>query len=85
MRNKGFTRNVAAFGVDNISSSHTDNNKNKILLTVLIQQKKKKKKSINFSKAKTKFCLSMHYSGFNSYLHVNRKEIYKIKIHDTSV
>ena len=83
MRNKGFTRNVAAFGVDNISSSHTDNNKNKILLTVLIQQKKKK--SINFSKAKTKFCLSMHYSGFNSYLHVNRKEIYKIKIHDTSV
>ena len=74
MWNKGFTRNVAAFGVDNISSSHTDNNKNKILLT-----------SINFSKAKTKFCLSMHYSGFNSYLHVNRKEIYKIKIHDTSV
>ena len=45
MRNKGFTRNVAAFGVDNISSSHTDNNKNKILLTVLIQQKKKKKVS----------------------------------------
>ena len=42
MWNKGFTRNVAAFGVDNISSSHTDNNKNKILLTVLIQQKKKK-------------------------------------------
>ena len=85
MWNKGFTRNVAAFGVDNISSSHTDNNKNKILLTVLIQQKKKKKKSIKISKAKTKICLSMHYSGFNSYLHVNRKEIYKIKIHDTSV
>ena len=45
MWNKGFTRNVAAFGVDNISSSHTDNNKNKILLTFLIQQKKKKKVS----------------------------------------
>ena len=55
MRNKGFTRNVAAFGVDNISSSHTDNNKNKILLTVLIQQKKKKKKVSTLVKQRQNF------------------------------
>ena len=32
--------------------------------------------SINFSKAKTKFCLSMCYNHDNSYLFVNGKEIY---------
>ena len=30
-----------------------------------------KKFSINFTKAKTKFCLSLHYNGDNSYLFVN--------------
>ena len=35
--------------------------------------------SINFSKAKIKFCLSLHYNGNNSYLFVNAKEIYKFK------
>ena len=38
-----------------------------------------KKFSINFSKAKPKFCLSWHYNGDNSYLPVNEKEIYKLK------
>ena len=55
MRNKGFTRNVAAFGVDNISSSHTDNNKNKILLKFLKQQKKKKKKVSTLVKQRQNF------------------------------
>ena len=30
-----------------------------------------KKCSINFSKANTKFCLSLHYNADNSYLFVN--------------
>ena len=38
-----------------------------------------KKFSINFSKANTKFCLSLHYNGHNSSFFVNGKEIYKFK------
>ena len=38
-----------------------------------------KKISINFSKAKTEFCLSLHYIGYGSYLYVNKTEIYKFK------
>ena len=38
-----------------------------------------KKNYINFSKAKTKLCLSLHYKSDNSYLFVNRKEIYKFQ------
>ena len=41
--------------------------------------------SINFSKARTKFCLSLHYNHDNSYLFVNRKEIYKFKADDKNV
>ena len=37
--------------------------------------------SINFSKAKIKFCLSLHYIGNNScYLFVNGKKNYKFKV-----
>ena len=36
-----------------------------------------KKFSINFSKTKTKFFLSFHYNGDNSYLFVKGKKIYK--------
>ena len=35
--------------------------------------------SINFTVAKKKFCLSLHYNGANSYLFVNGTEIYKFK------
>ena len=35
--------------------------------------------SINFNKAKTKFCLSLHYNGINSYFFINEKENYKFK------
>ena len=33
--------------------------------------------SVNFTKENTKFCLSLHYNGANSYLFVNGKEIHK--------
>ena len=35
--------------------------------------------SINFTKKNTKFCLSLHYNGANSYLFVNSTEIIKFK------
>ena len=44
-----------------------------------------KKLSINFSKANTKFCLSLHYNGDNSYLFVNGKETYKFKVENKNV
>ena len=41
--------------------------------------------SINFSKANTKFCLSLHYHADNSYLFVNGKEIFKYKANNKNV
>ena len=35
--------------------------------------------SINFSATKTRFCLSLHYIGTNTYLFVNGTEIIKFK------
>ena len=75
------------FRVDNSPSSHTENPKNGFLIlgerdTFAINESfgaAEKKFNINFSKAKTKFCLSLHYNSNNSYFFVNRKEIYKFK------
>ena len=41
--------------------------------------------SINFTKVNTKFCLSLHYNGDDSYLFVNGKEIYKFKAKDSMI
>ena len=41
--------------------------------------------SINFTVAKKKFCLSLHYNGVNSYLFVNGTEIYKFKAKDSEI
>ena len=62
-------RNVIIFGVDNSSSSHADNRKNNFLILGLSWTFRingsfgspEKKISINFTKANTKFCLSLHY------------------------
>ena len=35
--------------------------------------------SFNFTKAKTKFCSSLHYNGDNSYLFINGIKIYNFK------
>ena len=35
--------------------------------------------SINFTKKNTKFCLSLHYNGANSYFFVNGTEVIKFK------
>ena len=41
--------------------------------------------SINFTKTNTKFCLSLHYNGVNSYLFVNGTEIHKFKANDFEI
>ena len=65
-----FARNVTIFEVDNSSTSHTDNFKNDFLVlgegdTLLLKETfvHQKKKDINFSKAKTNVCLSLHYNS----------------------
>ena len=41
--------------------------------------------SINFSAAKRRFCLSLHYNGANSYLFVNGVEIIKFEAKDSEI
>ena len=41
--------------------------------------------SINFTKSNTKFCLSLHYNGADSYLFVNGTEIIKFKAKDSEI
>ena len=73
-------RNVLIFGVDNRSSSYVENRKNNFLVlgegpTFRINGSfgsPEKNVSINFSKANTKLCLSLHYNADNIYLFANR-------------
>ena len=74
------------------SSTKIDNRKKDILvlgegLTQGLQQtlSAEKKFSISFSKGDTKFYLSWHYNGANSYLFVNGIEIYKFKAKDSEI
>ena len=66
-----FARDIVIFDVHNSSWSHADNCKNNFSVlpegptddinsSIGIAEKKV---CINFSKAKTKFCLSLHYKG----------------------
>ena len=41
--------------------------------------------SINLTKPNTKFCLSWHYNGSNSYLFVNDTEIHKFKTKNSEI
>ena len=41
--------------------------------------------SINFTLTKKKFCLGLRCNGANSYLFVNRTEIYKFKAKDSEI
>ena len=76
-----YAKNVVIFGVDNSSSSHVDNRKNNFIVlgeedTFRITESfgtPGKKFSINFIKARAKFCLSLYCNGDNSYLFPNGK------------
>ena len=41
--------------------------------------------SINFTKVNTKFCLSLHYNGANSYLFFNGTKIHKFTAKDSTI
>ena len=87
----GIGRNVIIFGVDMSSSNNIANKKQNILILGkdTIQGlsehllSAEKMYSINFSKTNTKFCLSLHYNGANSYLFVNGIEIHKFTAKDS--
>ena len=74
------------------STTKTDNRKKDILILskgptqglehTLIAEKMH---SVNFTKENTKFCLSFHYNGADSYLFVNGTEIQKFKSKDIKV
>ena len=87
-----FGQNVLNFGADMSSSEHIDNKKKDILVvgkgsTQGLEHTLTPEKiySINFTAAKKKFCLSLHYNGANSYLFVNGIEIYKFKAKDCGI
>ena len=74
------------------SSLHIDNKKKDILIldkgpTQGLEHTLTAEKlySINFTKENTKFCLSLHYNGANSYLFVNGTEIIKFKAKDSEI
>ena len=84
-----FGKNVIIFGVDMSSSTKIDNRNKYILIlgkgpTQRLESTLSVEKlySINFKK-NTKFCLSLHYNGANSYLFVNGAEIIKFKAKDS--
>ena len=82
-----FGQNVTIFGADMSSSVYV----NKKVNNILVLRKKfiqgingttiyaEKTYLINFTKSRTRFCLSLHYNGDNSYLFVNGTEICKFK------
>ena len=84
---------MVIFGVDNSSSSHPHNCKNNFLILGEGPtcgnngsfRLPKKKFSINFTKANTKFCLSLYYNADYSYLFVTGKEIFKFKADNKNV
>ena len=78
-----FAKNIVIFGVDYSSSSHANSRKNSF---VVLREgptdgingsfsAPEKKFSIHFSKAGTKRCMRLHYSGENSYLLMKKKSL----------
>ena len=83
-----FSKNAVIFDVDNSSSFNSDNRKNKFLVLGEIttdginDTSGRAEEKIRFSKEKTKFCLSLHYNGNESYMYVNETEVCKIEAND---
>ena len=79
--------NVIIFGVDNNSSSYSDNSNNNFLILGKGPAygingsfgSPEKKCNINFTKGNRKSCLSLHYNADNSHLFVDGKQIFKFK------
>ena len=56
-----------------------------VLMEALVHQSKNLVFSINFSESRTKFCLSLQYSGDNSLMFVSGKEISKFKVNNENL
>ena len=88
-----FGQNVIIFGPDVSTSIHANNKMNNILVLgkQFMQVIKdatiyaERTDSINFTKTRVKFCLSLHYNGDNSYLFVNGTEICKLRAKDSEI
>ena len=87
-----FGQNVIIFGADMSSSVHVDNKKKDILIlgkgpTQGLEHTLTAGKmySINFTVTRKKFCLSLHYSGVNSYLFLNGNGIDRFKAKDSEI
>ena len=85
-------KNVIIFGVDMSPLTKIDNKNKDILIlgkgpTQGLESTLSAEKmySINFTKKNTKFCLSLHYNGANSYLFVNGTEIIKFKAKNSEI
>ena len=90
--NFDWDKNVIIFGVDNSSSTHTNNRKKYIFVfgegpmqglvdsTITTEAKY----SINLYKIK-KEILSLHYNGSNSFFCANEVKIYKFKAKDSEI
>ena len=84
LRGDGFGENVIIFRVDNSSSPHADNRRKDILIFGKvptdglddITKTAEVEYFITFTELKHKYRLSLHGNGSNSYLFVNRVEIY---------
>ena len=89
----GYARNAAIFGVSNSSSSYADNCKNSFVALGEggtfsingISGASEKKFSINFTKVRKRFSLSLYFIVDNSYLFINGKEIFKFKANNGNV
>ena len=88
----GFGQNVLIFGADMSFSAHIHNRKKDILVLGKGPRQglehtlnAEKMYVIQFNFIKKKFCLSLHYSGANSYLFVNDTETYKFKAKDSEI
>ena len=74
-------------------SSHIDNKKKDILILGKGPAQglgehslsAEKMYSISFTKVNTKFCLSLHYNGANTYLFVNGTKIHKFTAKDPEI
>ena len=91
--NGSFDENVIILVADMSNYVHANNKVNNILVlgegfvqgindTTIYAEKTY---SINFTKTERRFCISLHYSGDNSYLFVNGKEICKLKAKDSEI
>ena len=85
--------NVIIFGVDNNSSSYSDNSNNNFLILGKGPAygingsfgSPEKKFNINFTKGNRKSCLSLHYNADNRHLFVDGKQIFKFKTSNKNV